>query len=165
MTGDLRVKLIRVSAGITAGSPRVASTTPVPAPPPTPAPMAAPLPPPAMAPTAAPIPVATPIFVASFFLVDLRLPGVLGCVQGDRASVGQRQRFERHGDRCHALHAFTRIGVDDDALDARPVLATTQSPSTMGSASVAVNFSPDWLVFVESVDVVKTAIGRSDWSV
>ena len=35
-----------------------------------------------------------------------------------------------------------------------PFFAITQSPSTIGSASVAVNRSPDWLVLVDSVAVV-----------
>jgi hypothetical protein len=35
-----------------------------------------------------------------------------------------------------------------------PFFAITQSPSTIASASVAVNLSPDWLVFVDSVVVV-----------
>ena len=35
-----------------------------------------------------------------------------------------------------------------------PFFAITQSPSTIGSASVAANFSPHWLVLVDSVDVV-----------
>lgn len=39
-----------------------------------------------------------------------------------------------------------------------PFLATTQSPSTIGLASVATNLSPDLAVFVVIVDVVQTAI-------
>src|SRR5262245_41241672 len=69
--GDWRRKVNWDSLGITAGSPRVASTSPVPAPPPAPAPIAAPLPPPAMAPIAAPMPAPMPIFIASFFFVPL----------------------------------------------------------------------------------------------
>src|SRR6266508_4400377 len=49
--------------------PRVASTTPVPAPPPTALPIAAPFLPPAIAPTTAPAPAPAPLLIASFFLV------------------------------------------------------------------------------------------------
>src|SRR5262249_61374335 len=67
--GPWRRKVNCDSLGITAGSPRVASTRPVPAPPPAPAPIAAPLPPPAIPPIIAPTPAPIPIFSASFFLL------------------------------------------------------------------------------------------------
>jgi hypothetical protein len=35
-----------------------------------------------------------------------------------------------------------------------PFFAITQLPSAIGSARTAANFSPDWLVLVDSVDVV-----------
>src|SRR4030095_5518647 len=54
VTGDRRENRSSDSPGTVAGSPRVESTTAVPAPPPTPAPIAAPLPPPAIAPMTAP---------------------------------------------------------------------------------------------------------------
>src|SRR5215467_10088181 len=69
--GPWRRKVNCDSLGISAGSPRVANTTPVPAPPPAAAPIAAPLPPPAIAPIAAPMPAPMPILAASFFFVLL----------------------------------------------------------------------------------------------
>ena len=86
-----------VPAGMTAGSPRVASTAAVPAPAPTPAPIAAPFPPPAMAPTTAPRARADRHPCRVFLLSGISIHGERRRGDGDRLAVrqGQRLRWRR----------------------------------------------------------------------
>src|SRR5262245_22502631 len=134
---------------MTAGSPRVAMTTPVPPAPPAPAPIAAPLPPPAIAPIAAPMPAPIPIFMASFF-VEL-----FACLVHEFVAISIfRPSASVSFSNLTLITATPLTRPPGSALTivpstGAPFFAMTQSPSVIARARLAVNVWPLRLFFVE----------------
>src|SRR5262249_30980054 len=139
VTGAVSLTVNCDSLGITAGSPRVASTTPAPPAPPAPAPIAAPLPPPAIAPIAAPIPAPIPTFAASFVLL-LLASFVYKVVSRFTLRPSAKVRLSNLTEM--KATPFTRppgSELTTTPSTGAPFFAITQSPSTIELAKLAVN--------------------------
>jgi hypothetical protein len=156
--GAVSLKVNCDSLGMTAGSPLVASTMPVPPAPPTPAPMAAPLPPPAIAPIAAPMPAPIPILAASFFFE------LLACCVYELVEISTRRPSasvmlsRRTAIEATPLTLPPGSELTTTPSTGAPFLAITQSPSVIVRPRLAVNRSPLLAFFVERSEAVKIEI-------